>query len=456
MMIKFANVIGSAEATLSPSSSTSSMDDRSLDPNSDEVQVATEAKELINVCDEIKNRRLDVSKRRDSGNNANVTMQATPRSGQPPHSTSLQKSSKAMKQPSSIPSKSAPINAKNSNISLSSSSTSSTSSSLSSSSATSTSSSTTNIINRQSSTYSTSSSLDDIEQSCAHIQPNDVIIDQNQAIAIEVPPNTLKIDLLPFKAATEVHPEPGDIIEFDRTLFSQWAIYVGDGDVVVIVATNSPESEIANVQRAPMIVVARENFCRVNNKLLRAKERNLLPFHNEIVVRKALSKVGSTVPYNVMQCNSEHYVTEWKYGQRWSDQAQVSLNSFKALRLQHANSISESHNVLVNTLTEVLSSPAVAAIPNCGSLGIGGVSAQSQTSPTAINQNFSTNAALSPYGLGGGSSPIQIQKHRFDRTISISSSNGATQSNSPPTLPNYPIQSSSFNTNGYQTQLSFF
>ncbi|KPM06253.1 Lecithin retinol acyltransferase-like protein [Sarcoptes scabiei] len=197
-MIKFANVIGSAEATLSPSSSTSSMDDRSLDPNSDEVQVATEAKELINVCDEIKNRRLDVSKRRDSGNNANVTMQATPRS----------------------------------------------------------------------------------------------------AIAIEVPPNTLKIDLLPFKAATEVHPEPGDIIEFDRTLFSQWAIYVGDGDVVVIVATNSPESEIANVQRAPMIVVARENFCRVNNKLLRAKERNLLPFHNEIVVRKALSKVSINLNYS--------------------------------------------------------------------------------------------------------------------------------------------------------------
>lgn len=136
--------------------------------------------------------------------------------------------------------------------------------------------------------------MDDIEQSCGHQQPNELIIDQNQAIAIELPPNTLKIDLSPFKPASEVHPEPGDIIEFDRTLFSQWAIFVGDGDVVAIVGNHSltvPDTEIALVQRSPLILVAGDNYCRVNNKLHRAKERNLLPFHNEIVVRKALSKV---------------------------------------------------------------------------------------------------------------------------------------------------------------------
>ncbi|OTF82156.1 Lecithin retinol acyltransferase-like protein [Euroglyphus maynei] len=103
------------------------------------------------------------------------------------------------------------------------------------------------------------------------------------------------MDLHSFRPATELHPEPGDIIEFDRTLFSQWGIYVGDGDVVVIVGNDSiqsvPDVEIAHVERIPLIIAAGDHCCRVNNKLHRAKERNLLPFNNEIVVRKALSKV---------------------------------------------------------------------------------------------------------------------------------------------------------------------
>ena len=134
-------------------------------------------------------------------------------------------------------------------------------------------------------------------ENCLHSQqPNElIIIDQNQTIAIEVPPNTLKIDLHSFRPASELHPEPGDIIEFDRTLFSQWGIYVGDGDVVVIVGNDAiqmvPDSEIAHVELVPLTIVAGDHYCRVNNKLHRAKERNLLPFNNEIVVRKALSKV---------------------------------------------------------------------------------------------------------------------------------------------------------------------
>ncbi|KAH9530116.1 hypothetical protein DERF_003947 [Dermatophagoides farinae] len=263
-------------------------------------------------------------------------------------------------------------------------------------------------------------------ENCLHSQqPNElIIIDQNQTIAIEVPPNTLKIDLHSFRPASELHPEPGDIIEFDRTLFSQWGIYVGDGDVVVIVGNDAiqmvPDSEIAHVELVPLTIVAGDHYCRVNNKLHRAKERNLLPFNNEIVVRKALSKVGTTVPYNALQCNTEHYVTEWKYGQRWSDQAQVSLHSFKALRLQHTNSISESHNVFVNTLNEVLNSPAI-------SHGSNGASSQ-LASPTLSTTN---------------SKPIQINSYDRNRSISISESLssgsggcgcGSTASTSPPSI----------------------
>ncbi|KAH9424375.1 hypothetical protein DERP_004559 [Dermatophagoides pteronyssinus] len=239
-------------------------------------------------------------------------------------------------------------------------------------------------------------------------QPNELIImDYNQTItAIDVPPNTLH--LYPFRPASELHPEPGDIIEFDRTLFSQWGIYVGDGNVVVIVGGNGnsiqmvPDVEIAHVELVPLNIVAGDHYCRVNNKFHRAKERNLLPFNNEIVVRKALSKVGTTVPYNALQCNTEHYVTEWKYGQRWSDQAQVSLHSFKALRLQHTNSISESHNVFVNALNEVLNSPAISTTTPTTSL----------SSSHGSNQNTgSVNWQVTTTNLSSNSKPIQINNN---------------------------------------------
>lgn len=128
-------------------------------------------------------------------------------------------------------------------------------------------------------------------------EPNELILDQlNQStIAIEIPAQNLRIDLAPFKPASELRAEPGDIVEIDRILSSHWAIYVGDGDVVHVCGHGSqevPDSEIATVQRAPLTSVAGENYCRVNNKVLRAKERNMLPFHNEIVKSKALSKVS--------------------------------------------------------------------------------------------------------------------------------------------------------------------
>ncbi|KAI2810794.1 hypothetical protein BLOT_001959 [Blomia tropicalis] len=269
---------------------------------------------------------------------------------------------------------------------------------------------------------STSSSLDENCFNCSYQEPNELILDpiDQSTIAIEVPASTLRIELGPFRSVGDVHAEPGDIIEIDRILSSHWAIYVGDGDAVHVVGTGEqevPDSEIAIVQRLPLTTIAGENYCRVNNKILRAKERNMLPFHNEIVVRKVLSKVGCTVPYNVLQCNSEHYVTEWKYGHRWSDQAAVSLNSFKALRRQHTNSLSEGHTLFVNTLNEVLNSPSI--------------STTSASSPSVLVNTISPGSSNSSMNSSSSSSS--------------SSSNNATSCTTPPPPPP-PSSSSSSST----------
>ncbi|KAH9388275.1 hypothetical protein TYRP_009488 [Tyrophagus putrescentiae] len=250
-------------------------------------------------------------------------------------------------------------------------------------------------------------------------EPNELILDANNGSTIAI---------------------EGDIIEFDRILSSHWAIYLGDGEVVHVSGCDPdgsngagighqgevPDDEVATVQRAPLAAVAGDSFCRVNNKLLRAKERGMLPFHNEIVVRKALSKVGSTVPYNALQCNTEHYVTEWKYGQRWSDQAAVSLSSFGALRRQHTNSLSEGHTLFVNTLNEVLNSPAVTNAGNTAST----LATSGNASPSLSSITISP---MSPRFSSSPSSPMPIlstSRYRQMSTDSAMMSAGSLPKNS--------------------------
>lgn len=115
-------------------------------------------------------------------------------------------------------------------------------------------------------------------------------------------------------------------------------------------------------------------------------------------------------------------------------QAQVSLHSFKALRLQHTNSITESHNVFVNTLNEVLNSPAIVHSTTAGSMA----------SPTG--SSFSCPC----------STPIPFQQNRHDRSISVGSSPAANSS--PPNMKSVNHQSSMpcFNTAECQTEMTFF
>lgn len=113
------------------------------------------------------------------------------------------------------------------------------------------------------------------------------------------PPNTnnlnqLRLQLSPFLLASEVSPELSDIIEIDRTLYTHWAIYVGDGQIVHVCGTDNsdlPDTQEAVVTKADLAHVVGDNFCRVNNKEVPAKERNLSPKEPELVVQEALQQV---------------------------------------------------------------------------------------------------------------------------------------------------------------------
>ena len=141
--------------------------------------------------------------------------------------------------------------------------------------------------------------------------------------------NHLLRQLSGFKPSSDISPELGDLIEVDQTLYSDWAIYVGDGDVVHIVGEDDqeflPESGFGYVKVKSLQSLGGDSFVRVNNKEVPAKERSLTPLDPDKVVAKALSMVGSKVEYNMLTRNNEHYLTEWKYGQPWSDQVSGTL-----------------------------------------------------------------------------------------------------------------------------------
>ena len=119
-----------------------------------------------------------------------------------------------------------------------------------------------------------------------------------------------------------VQPEQGDLIEIDRKLYSHWAVYVGDGNVVHLSGKQSdiPTDGIACVQLSTLSNMAKGCVVRVNNKRVPAKERGLLPLPAQVVVDNARKQLGQTFKYDVFSQNSEHYVTLWKYGKGWSDQ----------------------------------------------------------------------------------------------------------------------------------------
>ena len=106
--------------------------------------------------------------------------------------------------------------------------------------------------------------------------------------------NQLRLQLSQFLLATEIRPQLADIIEIDRTLYTHWSIYVGDGQVVHVCGEDNsdlPDTQEAVVKKVALADVVGDNFCRVNNKEVPAKERNLAPKESELVVQEALQQV---------------------------------------------------------------------------------------------------------------------------------------------------------------------
>ncbi|CAI9557741.1 unnamed protein product, partial [Staurois parvus] len=100
-------------------------------------------------------------------------------------------------------------------------------------------------------------------------------------------------------------PKPGDLIEFYRTGYRHWGVYVGDGYVIHLTGEDtyragcsiaSPALEgTAVVKKECLKNVARGCKYRVNNKY----DSKFSPYPAGKIVRAALKEEGKTMAYSL-------------------------------------------------------------------------------------------------------------------------------------------------------------
>ncbi|XP_044220571.1 phospholipase A and acyltransferase 4-like isoform X1 [Thunnus albacares] len=115
-------------------------------------------------------------------------------------------------------------------------------------------------------------------------------------------------------AAKEEEPDPGDLIEIFRGLYRHWAVYIGDGYVVHLLA---PEGFLnARVKKEKLQDVVNNNKWGINNLL----DGIYRPRPIRKIVEVALSWVGKDVEYSISDWNCEHFATKCRYGKAESFQ----------------------------------------------------------------------------------------------------------------------------------------
>ncbi|XP_053179733.1 phospholipase A and acyltransferase 3-like [Scomber japonicus] len=119
-------------------------------------------------------------------------------------------------------------------------------------------------------------------------------------------------------AGANKEPDPGDLIDISRGLYHHWAVYVGDGYIVHMLAPEGFRS--AQVKKEKLQDVVNGHKWCVNNFF--DDNREPRPVHE--IVEEALSWVGKDVEYSLSDWNCEHFANKCRYGIAKSVQVMMS------------------------------------------------------------------------------------------------------------------------------------
>ncbi|MED6233202.1 hypothetical protein ATANTOWER_008291 [Ataeniobius toweri] len=129
----------------------------------------------------------------------------------------------------------------------------------------------------------------------------------------------------------DIDAKPGDLIEIFCGMYHHWAVFIGGYEVVHLIPTTHGggdlcelftflDSSKVTVRRQKILEVVGSNHFHVNNLL----DDECQPREPSIIVSEALKMVGQERLYNAATHNSEHFVTELRYGKPESRQVQTA------------------------------------------------------------------------------------------------------------------------------------
>ncbi|XP_036834684.1 phospholipase A and acyltransferase 4 isoform X2 [Oncorhynchus mykiss] len=125
--------------------------------------------------------------------------------------------------------------------------------------------------------------------------------------------------------------EIGDMIEINRGQYKHWALYIGHGKVIQLITPDGP-SKVAfcsfssfsgsvackgTVTIETLQDVAAGNTYKINNYL----DDEYKPRPTDVIMGDVDKLRGSTIKYDLLGNNCEHFVTFLRYGKSKSKQA---------------------------------------------------------------------------------------------------------------------------------------
>nr|XP_054600887.1 phospholipase A and acyltransferase 4 [Nothobranchius furzeri] len=113
-------------------------------------------------------------------------------------------------------------------------------------------------------------------------------------------------------------PKPGDLIEVKCGVYKHWIVYIGEDNVVHFGGIGSgsgigiiPTPGMkGTIKKEKLKDVVKDGKWKINNFL----DQKYQPRKDDDIVKEACARVGSSLTYDVLGYNCEHFATELRYG----------------------------------------------------------------------------------------------------------------------------------------------